>query len=134
MENMEQPTITYDEFTDTLSVEFEHGPDATSLTLNEYMGLRLNVAQHRVYGMILADYSLLISQTKCGPRAFPLNGLNELEADMRALVLDLLGAEPARQIVSLGVYTPSLVDTMPIISVKEVYSLANALGQTQLAA
>jgi hypothetical protein len=134
MENMEQPTITYDEFTDTLSVEFERGPDATSLTLNEYMGLRLNVAQHRVYGMILADYSLLISQTKCGPRAFPLNGLNELEADMRALVLDLLGAEPARQIVSLGVYTPPLVDTMPIISVKEVYSLANALGQTQLAA
>ena len=126
---MDQPTITYDEFTDTLSVEFDDGPDATSITLNEYMALRLNVAERRAYGLILADYSLLISQTKCGPRAFPLKGLNELDAGLRALVLDLLGAEPARQIVSLGVYTPSLVDTMPIISVKEVYALEDSQGQ-----
>ncbi|HYF66098.1 MAG TPA: hypothetical protein VD886_24930 [Herpetosiphonaceae bacterium] len=131
---MDQPTITYDEFTDTLSVEFDHGPEATSIALNEHMALKLNVVQRRAYGLILADYSLLVSQTRCGPRAFPLRGLNELDADLRALALDLLGADPVRQIVSLGVYTPSLVDTMPIISVREIYALKDTQGAARLAA
>lgn len=131
---MDQPTITYDEFTDTLSVAFDHGPDATSITLNEHMALRLNVGQRRAYGLTLGDYSLLISQTKCGPRAFPLKGLNELDADLRALALDLIGADPVRHILSLGVYTPSLVETMPIVLVKAIYAVEDSQGAAQLAA
>ena len=130
---MNEPGITFDEFTDTLTVVFRQDDDATAIQLNEYVTIHVDIEHQRTCGLTLADYSLLVSETKRGSRCFPLVRLNTQPAPLRNLVLDLLTEEPASQLVSLGVYTPSLVDTMPVISVKAVFPLAVALEQNQVA-
>lgn len=127
---MNEPTLSFDDLSDTLTVIFATDDNATPVQLNEYVTIFVDVDGERICGMILADYSLLISETKRGLRYFPLVLLNTQPTPLRNLVLDLLSAEPASQVVSLGVYTPSLVDTMPVISVKAVFPLELPLWQT----
>src|SRR5262245_38593239 len=59
------------------------------------------------------DYSVLAQPTEVGPRSFPLTGLIQLSADLRALVLDILRRPPVCKLLSLSAYTPSLVETVP---------------------
>ncbi len=128
---MNEPIFTFDETTDTLAVLFHHA-DSIPIQLNEYITIHVEITHPRTCGLTLFDYSLLISQTKFGSRCFPLVLLNNQPAALRNLVLHLLSEEPTSQIVSLGLYTPSLVDTMPVLSVKPVFPLALPLWQNQV--
>lgn len=130
---MNEPKITFDECTDTLTVVFRHDEAASVIQLNEYITIHVDIERQRTCGLTLADYSLLVSETKRGSRCFPLVRLNMQPAPLRNLVLDLLGQEPASQFVALGLYTPSLVDTMPVLSVKALFAVESPLEYDQVA-
>ena len=111
---MEKPRINYDEMSDTLYVSFEPGTKATGIELNEHILLRINKNKRKVVGLTFFEYSLLAQKTDLGPRSFPLTGLLELSDDLRQIVLDILLTRPVSDILSVSVFTPSAVGTIPI--------------------
>ncbi|MBA3469615.1 MAG: hypothetical protein H0T53_08220 [Herpetosiphonaceae bacterium] len=120
---MHEHTFHYDDSLDTLLVTFSPAEETTTVVLNEYMSLQIGVADQQVARITLCDYSLLSNETKFGPRYFPLTGLKNVSNDTRTRVLDLLSQTALSHILSLCVYVPSLVDTLPIVSVKPVFPL-----------
>ena len=115
---MSEPVFTYDETSDTGYIAFAPGETATGIELTDHILLRVDKRGRRAIGLILFDYSILAQITDLGPRSFPLTGLDQLSADLRAMVLDILLHPPVRDILSLSAYTPSLAETIPIISVQ----------------
>ncbi len=120
---MHEYTFHYDDSLDTLLVTFNSSEKTIAVVLNEYMILHISVVDQQVARITLCDYSLLTNETKFGPRYFPLTGLKNVSTDTRTLVLDLLSQTGLSHMLSLSVYVPSLVDTLPIISVKPVFPL-----------
>ena len=114
---MSEPVVTYDETSDTVYIVFVPGETATGIELTDHILLRVNKREHRAIGLTLFDYSILAQTTDLGPRSFPLTGLDHLSGELRAMVLDILLHPPVRDILSLSAYTPSLAETIPIISV-----------------
>ena len=115
---MREPVYTYDEASDTLYVSFAPGEAATGIELTDHILLRVNKKERRAIGLTLFDYSVLAQTTELGPRSFPLTGLEDLSSDLRAMVLDILLHPPVRDILWLSAYTPSLAETIPIISLQ----------------
>ena len=114
---MGAPQINYDEPSDTLYVSFSPGESASGIELNEHILLRIDKANRRAIGLTFFEYSLLAQPTEIGPRSFPLTGLNELSEDLRALVIDVMTHPPVSDLLRLSTYTPSVVESVPIISV-----------------
>ena len=115
----EEPVISYDKEADVLYVSFSPGEKATTaVELNDNILLRFNRAKKRAIGLTLMDFSVLVQLTVLGPRSFPLSGLQELEPDWQALVMDIITQPPVNQILKVSVYTPSLTETMPIALVE----------------
>jgi uncharacterized protein YuzE len=115
----EEPVISYDKEADVLYVSFSPGEKATTaVELNDNILLRFNRAEKRAIGLTLMDFSVLVQLTVLGPRSFPLSGLQELEPDWQALVMDIITQPPVNQILKVSVYTPSLTETMPIALVE----------------
>ncbi|MGH9754990.1 MAG: DUF2283 domain-containing protein [Blastocatellia bacterium] len=115
---MSEPTTKYDEISDTLYVSFAPGEAATGIELNEHILLRVNKAERRAVGLTIFDYSALAQPTELGPRSLPLDGLNELSLELRELALEILRTSPVQDILSLSAYTPSVVEAIPIASLK----------------
>jgi uncharacterized protein YuzE len=115
---MSEPVFTYDETSDTVYIVFAPGEAATGIELTDHILLRVDKRERRAVGLTLFDYSILAQTTDLGPRSFPLTGLDQLSADLRAMVLDILLHPPVRDFLSLSAYTPSLAETIPIISVQ----------------
>jgi len=115
---MSEPTIKYDELSDTLYVSFAPGEAATGIELNEHILLRVNKAERRAVGLTIFDYSVLAQPTELGLRSLPLVGLNELSPELRELALEILRTPPVQDILSLSAYTPSAVEVIPIASLK----------------
>lgn len=113
---MVEPVFNYDELSDTLYVTFAPGESATGIELTEHILLRLNKAQRRAVGITIFEYSVVAQQTELGPRSFPLTGLTQLTDDLREQVTELLIQPPVRDILALSVYTPSIGEAAPIIS------------------
>lgn len=107
----------YDELSDTLYVTFSEGEAATGIELTEHILLRLFTTDMRVVGLSILDYSILTQQTEMGVRSFPMTGLAKLPTDLRKRVLELLHQPPLREILAISAYTPSVGETIPIISV-----------------
>jgi uncharacterized protein YuzE len=122
---MAEPIFHYDAESDTLYVSFAPGEAATGIALNDHMLLRINKHERRAIGVTLSDYSFLVQPTEVGPRSFPLTGLMQLSADLRALVLDILRRPPVCKLLSLSAYTPSLVETVPIVTLQPVPVVAS---------
>jgi uncharacterized protein YuzE len=122
---MAEPIFHYDEESDTLYVSFAPGEAATGIALNDHMLLRINKHERRAIGLTLFDYSVLAQPTEAGPRSFPLTGLIQLSADLRALVLDILRRPPVCKLLSLSAYTPSLVEAVPIATLHPVPVVAS---------
>ena len=70
------------------------------------------------------EYSLLAQKTEMGPRSFPLSGLSVLSEELREVVLEILQDSPINDILSLSAYTPSVVETIPIILLKPMAGIA----------
>lgn len=115
---MSEPTIKYDEMSDTLYVSFAPGEAATGIELNEHILLRVNKAERRAIGLTIFDYSALAQPTELGLRSLPLDGLNGLSTELRELALEILRTSPVQDILSLSAYTPSAVEAIPIASLK----------------
>ncbi|NBD36892.1 MAG: DUF2283 domain-containing protein [Chloroflexi bacterium] len=115
----EEPVISYDKEADVLYISFSPGEKATTaVELNDNILLRFNRAEKRAIGLTLMDFSVLVQLTVLGPRSFPLSGLQELEPDWQALVMEIITQPPVNQILKVSVYTPSLTETMPIALVE----------------
>jgi uncharacterized protein YuzE len=115
---MSEPTIKYDEMSDTLYVSFAPGEAATGVELNEHVLLRVNKAERQAIGLTIFDYSMLAQPTELGLRSLPLDGLNELSPELRELALEILQTSPVQDFLSLSAYTPSAVESIPIASLK----------------
>src|SRR5262245_50191621 len=122
---MAEPIFHYDEESDTLYVSFTPGEAATGIVLHDHILLRINKDERRAIGLTLFDYSVLAQPADTGPRSFPLTGLIQLSADLRALVLDILRRPPVCKLLSLSAYTPSLVETVPIATLQPVPVVAS---------
>jgi uncharacterized protein YuzE len=122
---MNEAIYTYDEDGDILYIAFAPGEKGTGIELNDHILLRLNKSERRAIGLTLFDYSVLAQPTELGPRSFPLAGLNELSDELRQLVLDVITKAPVNEVLSLSAYTPSLVETIPIGSVRVQTHLLN---------
>jgi len=122
---MSEPGFTYDEASKTLYISFAPGEAATGIELTDHILLRVNKRECRAVGLTLLDYSILAQTTDIGPRSFPLTGLDELSDELREMVLDILLHPPVRDILSLSAYTPSLTETIPIISLQPLPVTAN---------
>jgi uncharacterized protein YuzE len=126
MTSSDHAAWSYDEISDTLYVSFEPGAKGSGIELNDHILLRVDEARHKAVGITIFEYSLAAQETELGPRSFPLTGLASLSEQRRALVLDLLLHQPVNEILSLSAYTPSMVDTIPITSLRK-----SALAATQ---
>jgi uncharacterized protein YuzE len=122
---MNEAIYTYDEDGDILYIAFAPGEKGTGIELNDHILLRLNKSERRAIGLTLFDYSVLAQPTELGPRSFPLAGLNELSGELRQLVLEVITRPPINEVLSLSAYTPSLVETIPIGSVRVQTHLLN---------
>lgn len=116
-----QPTYSYDKEADVLYISSSPGEKATTaVELNDNILLRFNRAEKRAIGLTLMDFSVLVQLTNLGPRSFPLIGLGELEPDWQDTVVEIIAKPPVSQILKVWVYTPSLVETMPIALVEKL--------------
>ena len=115
-----RPALNYDETSDTLYVSFAPGESATGIELNEHILLRVNQAERRAIGLTFFEYSILAQQTEIGPRSFPLSGLQNLGAELRELVLEILTKPPVTEILFVSAYTPSAVEMIPITSLQRL--------------
>jgi uncharacterized protein YuzE len=122
---MNEAIYTYDEDGDILYIAFAPGEKGTGIELNDHILLRLNKSERRVIGLTLFDYSVLAQPTEIGPRSFPLAGLNELSGELRQLVLEVITKAPVNEVLSLSAYTPTVVETIPIGSVRVQTHLVN---------
>ena len=116
---MEQTILNYDEISDTLYISFSPGEKATGIELNDHILLRINRDERRAVGIAIFDYCLLAQKTDLGPRSFPLSGLNELPGELRDIICEVLLSEPVNKILSLSAYTPSVVETIPILTLRQ---------------
>jgi len=115
---MTAPVLSYDEVSDTVYISFAPSEAATGIELTDRILLRVNRQELRAIGLTLLDYSLIAQTTEVGPRSFPLTGLDQLSAELRAIVLDILLHPPVRNILLLSAYTPSAGEAIPIISLQ----------------
>ena len=117
---MTKQNYNYDELSDTLYVSFAPGEKATGIELNDHILLRINKRERRAIGLTFFDYSLLAQKAEVGPRSFPLTGLADLSDELREVVVDILKHPPVSDILFLSTYTPSIIETMPITSLRPV--------------
>lgn len=100
-------------------ISFSPGEKATTaVELNDNILLRFNLAEKRAVGLTLMDFSVLVQLTNLGPRGFPLSGLDDLDAEWRDTVIEIITQPPVNQILKVLVYTPSLSEAMPITTVE----------------
>lgn len=113
-------TYNYDQEADVLYISFAPGEKATTaVELNDNILLRFNRAEKRAIGLTLMDFSVLVQLTQFGPRSFPLTGLNDLEPEWQAIVIDLITSSPVNQLLKVSTYTPSLTGSIPVVSVEK---------------
>ncbi len=117
---MNNPNIKYDEISDTLTISFESGTEATGIELTEHILLRINKSQRKAISINIFEYSVLSQKTEMGTRSFPIKGLAQLSREMQEIVLDILLNEPVSKYLHLSAYTLSIVETIPIVSVQSI--------------
>ncbi|MFB2835575.1 DUF2283 domain-containing protein [Floridanema evergladense] len=117
---MSNPNIKYDEISDTLTISFKSGVEATGIELTEHILLRINKSQRKAISINIFEYSVLSQKTEMGTRSFPIAGLAQLSREMQEIVFDILLNEPVSKYLHLSAYTLSIVETIPIVSVRSI--------------
>ena len=114
------PTYSYDKEADVLYISFAPGETPmAAVELHDNILLRFNLAEKRVIGLTLMDFSVLVQMTQLGPRSFPLSGLKDLEPDWQEIVIEIITKPPINQILRVSSYMPSMAEEVPIISVEK---------------
>ena len=117
---MNEPSYTYDEAGDTLSIAFHPTEKATGIELTDHIILHIDKIARRIVRITLLDYSILVQQTEYGARTFPLTGLADLSDAMRELVLDLLRENPTKELLHIAAYTPDKHQIVPVVFVQPI--------------
>lgn len=117
---MSKPSIKYDEVSDTLTISFEAGVQATGIELTDHILLRINRSERKAISLVFFDYSVLAQETDMGVRSFPLTGLSNLSNELQETVFEILLHEPVSEFLRLSAYTLSIVETIPIISLQPI--------------
>lgn len=104
----------YDEPSDTLEVVFVPDVPSIEIRLNDQILVHIDQAARRGVGLTLFGYSVIGQEKEEGPQNFPLTGLNALDPDQLALVLEALTTPPVTEILRLNEYPPSTVQLVPI--------------------
>jgi len=117
---MSKPSVKYDETSDTLTVCFESGSPATGIELTDHILLRINQQQCKAVSIVFFEYSVLAQKTEMGIRSFPLTGLLKISSDLKERVFGILLTPPVCDFLQVSVYTVSLVETIPIVSVQPI--------------
>jgi len=89
--------LIYDQEADILEIFFGANEPATGVDLTDHIVLRLNQQTKCAISLMLLDFSILTERTEYGPRSYPLDKLNDLPEDLRALVLQLVTSMPVKQ-------------------------------------
>jgi uncharacterized protein YuzE len=118
--------VKYDEISDTLTIGFTTATKATGIELNESILLRINLDERKAVSLNLLNYSVIAQSTEIGIRSFPLTGLSQLSEDLKNLVINILLTQPVNEFLVLSAYSPSLNETIPIVSFKQIYVAMNA--------
>ena len=114
------PTYSYDKEADVLYISFAPGETPTAaVELHDNILLRFNLAEKRVIGLTLMDFSVLVQMTQLGSRSFPLSGLKDLEPDWQEVVIEIITKPPVNQILRVSSYMPSMAEEVPITSVEK---------------
>ncbi len=112
--------MNYDEMSDTLYISFAPGEHATGIELNDHILLRINKRERRAVGITLFEYSFLAQNTEMGHRSFSLSALSDISPELREIVLHILQHPPVSDILALSAYTPSVVETIPIMMLQSL--------------
>ncbi len=128
---MTQPQTTYDPDSDSLLLRLAYGDEWLQFDLNDYVKLETDPQLQTCYALMLNDYSLLIAQTKFGQRFFPLDGLQGLQQEQQERLLKLLLSQGLQPFLSVAAFTPSLVDTVPMISIHDSISFDQTEWQSR---
>ena len=123
---MNEPIISYDELSDTLTISFFPGETATGIELNDNILLRINKQEHYAVSLSIFNYSILAQKTEAGLRSVPLTGLEELSSKLCETVLSILQKKPLSNILSVSTYTPSLLESVPIVTIRDSALLTSA--------
>lgn len=115
---MNKSNFKYDEISDILSVTFFENESATGIELNENILLRVDLKKKRAIVLTLFNYSILAKPTEIGFRSLPLTELNELPREIREIVIKFLLSKPVSEVLSLSADTPSVVENIPITSLR----------------
>jgi hypothetical protein len=117
---MNQPRIKYDEISDTLTITFVSGVLATGIELSDHILLRVNLDECQPISLVFFDYSVLAQTTEMGGRSFPLTGLLDLSRELQEVVVEILQNKPISNFLHLSTYTPSLIETIPIVFLQPI--------------
>ncbi|MCA0354852.1 MAG: hypothetical protein LCH85_22890 [Chloroflexi bacterium] len=128
---MTQPQTTYDPDSDSLLLRLAYGDEWLQFDLNDYVQVETDPQLQTCYALTLNDYSLLIAQTKYGQRFFPLDGLQTLHQEQQERLLALLLSQGLQPFLSVAAFTPSLVDTVPMITIHDSISFDQAEWQSR---
>ena len=115
---MNEPTINYDDVSDTLYISFAPGEMGTGIELNDHLLLRVNKSEKRAIGLTIFEYSVLSQRTEAGLRSVPLTGLASMSEQAREMILTILQMEPVSQFLRLSAYAPSVTELIPITSIE----------------
>lgn len=115
---MQEPKVKYDEISDTLVVVFASGKLSTGIELTNNILLRIDPQTEQAISLNFFDYSILSQITEIGARSFPLPGLTALPKNLQEIILQILQSKPVCDFLHLSAYTPSINETIPIISLQ----------------
>ncbi|MDZ7957253.1 MAG: hypothetical protein RMY34_05015 [Aulosira sp. DedQUE10] len=114
---MSQPSVKYDEASDTLTVCFQAGAKAIGIELTDHILLRINQQQRSCISIVFLEYSVLAQKTEMGTRSFPISGLSKISNDLQEMVLEILLHPPVSDFLQLSAYTVSIIETIPIVAI-----------------
>jgi len=123
--NGEKIRLVYDEGEDMLDIFFGENEPATGVELTDNILLRLDQKTGRAVSLTICHFSILTELTEYGPRSFPLDNLDELPEDLRALTVRLIMKAPVNQFLKLSHFQESPVKRVPLTYV-EPYHFATA--------
>jgi hypothetical protein len=115
--NGEKIRRVYDEGEDMLDFFFDENEPATGVELTDHILLRLNQNTGRAVSLTICHFSILTELTEYGPRSFPLDNLDELPEDLRALTIRVIRKSPINQFLKISYFQASPTKVVPLTNV-----------------
>ena len=100
--------MVYEAESDELDIYFGENRQATGVQLADHILLRLDQAEGKAVSLSFIDFSILTRPTRYGPPSFRLDGLEDIPADLREIVLQIITSPPVNIFLKAGAFYASL--------------------------